>query len=1033
MKLTRYFINHPVIAVLLNGMLVVVGLLCLHHLSVREYPDISFPTITVSAYYPNASPELVESAVTNVLEERLAGIEGLETITSQSNAANSQITLVFRAGTSMDRALNATQDAVARTGALLPSEVKPPIVERQRKSSGLPFIGIALESSSKGFGELTHYANLNLKNLFRSVQGVASVEVWGQPFTYTILLEPEKLYSFGINVDEVITALAKSRISLPSGNYQNKIPSTLISELKSPTDYEDILIKSSPSHPVFLKSVAKVAMETDDSQMRVRVNGHAGLVLSINRANDANPIDVSREVRRVVNHLRQTLPADLHVKIIIDQSDFINASLKNIRSAIGEAVLLVLIIVFLFLRNVRATIIPLITVPISLLGSLLFLKIFGFSINLMTLLAMVLAIGLVVDDAIIVLENIWRHIEKGQSPYQAAMSGAQEIGFAIVAMTLTLASVYFPIAFLDGLLGQLFIEFAVALAGSVFISGLVALTLSPLMCVYFLKRDDKNLWPQFDKRFNKLAQAYAASLQWILQRQKITFLVALISIAASAILYHHIGHETAPKEDRGLIGVYVPAVAGEDINTLDHKVKTLETAIHALPETDNRLTFIGDWGASIILPLKSHAQRKRSASQIVDELRPSFNHYPSIDPHVWSWDMGLPGIDNVGTGSELTLVISSPASFRELFNETEKLKQVLDNSKEFESVNYDLRLDAMGYNIELNHNQIAKLGLTASQVAKTIEVFFSGDKTQNFEKDGVVYNLTVKGSASPWTLDELYLTTTNGKRISLGAITKMTPKAQPVSLDHFQQMRSTTLHVQLHKDDSMAQASEKVWTMAKQELPHHYTLTWTGAAKALKESSYLMAFLFFLSLVFIYAVLSAQFENFIDPFIILFTVPLACSGALLFTYLFGQSLNIYTQVGLITLIGLISKHGILIVEFANQLHQKGAPFAEAIEKAAVLRLRPVLMTTGAMVFGAIPLVLSHDAGAESRHAIGMILISGLCVGTLFTLFILPGVYLIIKTKIKVSRNVNHATVCKHSDSPNIANSSHSIAQSAEGS
>lgn len=998
MKLTSYFIRHPVIAIILNSMILVLGLLCLYNLSVREYPDISFPTITVSASYPNASPDLVESSVTNILEDRLAGIEGLENITSQSSAGNSQITMLFRAGTSMDRALSATQDAVGIAKALLPTDVKTPSVERQRKSSGLPFIGVSLESSTRGFGELTHYANLNLKNIFRSVQGVASVEVWGQPFTYNISLQPEKLFSFGVNVDEVVTALANSRISLPAGNFQNKIPSTLNSELRTQEDYENLLIKANVKNPVFLKSIASIALQSDNSLMRVRVNGHTGLILSINRANDANPIEVSREVRKAITSLQLTLPQDLKLNVIIDQSDFINASIKNIRSAIGEAIFLVLIIVFLFLRNIRATLIPLITIPVSLLGSLLFLKLFGFSINLMTLLAMVLAIGLVVDDAIIVLENIWRHIENGLSPFDAAIKGAKEIGFAIVAMTFTLASVYLPIAFLQGMLGQLFIEFAVALAGSVFISGIVALTLSPVMCAHFLKADSKNWWPQVDRLLDALAHHYAKALQFMLQRQKMVFIVALASILASVVFYNLLSHETAPKEDRGLIGVYTPPVAGEDINMLDKKLVGIEQTINKVPESDKRLTFVGDWGASIVMPLKPHSQRTRSASQIVDSLKPSFTHLPSIDPHVWSWDTGLPGIDNAGSGTELTLVISTPDSFRQLFDQTEKLKAILDKSKQFESTSYELRLDTMGYSIEIDHNQLAKLGLTASQVAKTIEIFFSGDKSQTFEKDGVVYNLTVKGSSSPWTMNELYLTTNKGKRVSLGAITKMTRKAQPATLDHFQQMRSTTLHVQLKKGDSMAKATETLWAMAKDDMPPQYKLTWTGAAKALHESTNDMLFLLFLSLVFIYAILATQFENFVDPFIILFTVPLACSGALLFTYLFGQTLNIYTQVGLITLIGLISKHGILIVEFANQLHKEGLSLMDAVQKAAVLRLRPILMTTGAMVFGAIPLVLSHDAGAESRHAIGTVLIGGLCLGTLFTLFVLPAVYNMIKSR-----------------------------------
>ena len=998
MKITDYFLKNPISAIILNAMIGVLGVLCFYNLTVREYPNISFPTITVITTYPNASADLVETAVTNILEEQLGGVEGLDTITSHSYAGRSEIMLSFRAGVVMDKALNATQDAVGLAKSFLPVEIKSPIIERKRKASGLPFMGIALESNARGFSELTHYANLNLKNVFRSIPGVSSVEIWGQPYTYTIKLDPQKLFAFGVNVDEIIEALAKSHINYPAGNYQNKIPSTLNSKLKTKEDYDNLLIKTNGQHPIFLKSIAEITFENDNTADRIRVNGHPGLLIAINRANDANPIEVSQKVRQTLKQLQQELASDLKMKVLVDQSEFINASIKSIRSAIGEAIALVLIIVFLFLRNSRATLIPLMTIPISLLGSLIFLKLFGFSLNLMTLLAMVLAIGLVVDDAIIVLENIWRHVEEGMPPFTAALQGAGEIGFAIVAMTFTLASVYLPLAFIQGMLGQLFIEFAVALAGSVFISGVVALTLSPLMCSYFLQSKSRNWWPQFDDCFEKLTQRYELALRFVLKRQRMTFVIALLSIATCIVLYQLISHETAPREDRGLIGVYTPAVPGEDINTLDNKTLRIEKKIGELPEANNRVTFLGDWGSSVLLPLKPHSERKKSASELVEQLKPIFNHYPSIDPFVWNWDTGLPGIDNMGDGAELTLFISSTDSFRALAKRMEKLKAALTESKQFESINYDLHLDTVGYTIEIDYNQIAKLGITPKQIAKTIEVFFSGDKSQTFEQDGILYYLTIKGKTTPWTLNELYLTTPAGKQISLGAITKMKLKTQPATLDHFQQMRATTLHIQLHKNDSHARAVNTVWAIAKSELPPYYKLTWSGAAKALNESSNVMFFLLVLSLVFIYAILSIQFQSLIDPLIILFTVPLACSGALFFTYLFGQSLNIYSQVGLITLIGLISKHGILIVAFANQLHRQGLSLIDAIQTAAALRLRPILMTTGAMVFGAVPLVLSQDAGAESRHAIGTVLIGGLCLGTLFTLFVLPAVYQIIKAK-----------------------------------
>lgn len=981
-------------------MIILLGMLCFNSLPIREYPEISFPVLTVNTNYPNASSELIESEVTNVLEDQLSGIEGLELIKSQSNSGMSHITLLFRAGSSMDKAFNATQEAIGLARALLPAIINAPKVERKNQSDGLPFIGISIESSSLDFGELTHYAHLNLKNTFRSLKGVASVNVWGQPYTYEINLDPKKLYTFGINADEVVSALAFNNLSFPVGNYQNKIPTTLDLDLKTTDDYKNLLIKTVNHHPVLLKSLAQVQLKTDNSQFQIRVNGHSGLVLAINRANDANPLEVSQAVHKELESIKKFLPKNMKVNVIIDQSEFIHASLKNIRSSLVESILLVLATVFIFLRNMRAIIIPLVAIPISLLGSLLFLKLFGYSINQMTLLAMVLAVGLVVDDAIIVLENIWRHIEDGLSPMEAALSGSKQIGFAIIAMTLTLASVYAPIAFINGMIGQLFIEFAVALAGSVFISGVVALTLSPLMCAHFLNKNSKQMWPSIDTFLNKLAKKYFNLLSSIIYKKKLNIIIVMISVGLSLWLYQLLPKETAPKEDRGLVGVYAPLSSGEDLNNIAIKIKQIEESVGPLPEAKNNLTFAGSWGSNLVLPLKPHSNRRRTSEQIAESLRPQMNKLPSVDATVWNWDAGLPGADDAMNGSELELVISSTDNFRQLFDNTENLKTMLDQNKAFESVHHDLKLDSIGYSIKVNKNILAKLGLTPAQVAKTIEIFFSGDKSMTFQKDNVVYNLTLQGTRKPWTLDELYLTTPSGQRVSLGALANMKRREQPSSLEHVNQMRSTTLHVQLAANQSFEKGMDSLWNLAKDKLPSQYKLSWSGAAKIYTQSSHAMLLLFALSIIFIYAILSAQFENFVYPLIILFTVPLACSGALLFAYFFGQSLNIYTQVGLITLVGLITKHGILIVEFANQLQKEGFSLIEGIKKACALRLRPILMTTGAMIFGVIPLVLSHDAGAEARKAIGTILIGGLGLGTIFTLFVLPSIYYMVSGLIK---------------------------------
>ena len=1005
MKLTEYFIKHPVTTIILNSMIILLGLICFNSLSVREYPSINFPAINVVADYPNASAELVESSVTNVLEDKLAGVEGLEELKSFSSEGSTRIELSFRAGTSLDQALIAVRDGVGMARAQLPKEVRDPLVERKSQSSGLPFMVVSLESTVMDFGALTHYANLNLSNAFRSLKGVAGVQVWGQPYTFKIILDPKKLYAFGINADEVYDAIGRSNLSLPVGKFQNEVSTTLDAELKSVADYENLIIRpgnfsdiKNKQHPIFLKSVASVELKTDDSKFRVRINGNPGLCMGIDKTSDSNPLEVSDLVRKQLKVMQPGLPQGMKIKVITDQAEFIRLSIKNIQSSIIEAIIFVLGIVFLFLRNIRATLIPLITIPISLIGSFLFLQAFGYSINIMTLLAMVLAVGLVVDDAIIILENITRHIENGMSALEAAIKGSREIGFAIVAMTLTLTSVYAPIAFINGVVGQLFVEFAVALAGSVLISGVVALTLSPLMCAKTLSdKHEKNLWPQVDVFLDKVIGAYSKILVSIISYKKTVLVVALILLAITAAFFKILPREIAPKEDRGLIGVYVPPIPGKDINTQEEKTIEVENLVKSIPEADGRLVFVGYWGGQVVLPLKPISERKRSASDIVASITPQMMSLPSIDAWPWSLDTGLPGVDDSVAGGDLELILSTVESYRNLLEHADKLRNVLEEDKFFESVRHDLKLDTMGYTIDLDLNAISTLNITQHQIARTIEIFFSGDQTLPFQKDGFLYHITLEGEKSPWTLDELYLTNSDGKHISLGTVAKMMPKAQPKDLFHYNQMRSTSIKAELKKGEKMETGMPILWKASNKVLPSTYKKTWAGAAKLYNESSNTMLFLFALALIFIYAILSLQFQNFIDPLIILFTVPLACAGALLFAWIFGQTLNIYTQVGLITLIGLITKHGILIIEFANQLRRDGLSLLDSILKSASLRLRPILMTTGAMIFGAIPLVLSHDAGSESRRAIGVVLLGGLSLGTLFTLFILPTLYYMVKT------------------------------------
>ncbi len=996
MNITSYFIKHPVSAIILNMAIVLIGILSFYSLIIREYPDVILPKLMVETYYPNASAELVETAITNVLEDELAGVEGIDNISSESTPNFSLITLNFRLGTPMDRALASARNAISLAKDKLPDNLKDPIVRKDSKNSGPPFMAICLESTAMEFSELTHYANLALKNAFRSIQGVSSVEIWGRPYTYKVTLDHQKMYNFGVNADEVFDAISNSGASLPVGKFRRESPVTINTELETTEDMENILVQNN-GNPVFLKSIAKIELGSEDQKFRLKINGKPGLCMGINRTSDANPLDVSKLVYNQVNDLKKTLPESIKMQVSLDQAEFIRSSLNNIKSSIIEAVIFVLIIVFLFLRNIRATIIPIVTIPIALVGALLFLKICGFSINIITLLAMVLAVGLVVDDAIVVLENITRHLEKGETPYNAAINGAKEIGFAIVAMTLTLTSVYAPIAFINGMTGQLFIEFAAALAGSVLISGVTALTLSPLMCANLLKAKQDHLFPQVDVFLAKLSKTYNSSLKIVMGYPKVILSFLGVSLLSMFIMFNMLPHETAPAEDRSLIGVFIPSTPGKSIDHTEESVNKVEAIIKDIPETQGSLTFVFEQGGSVVLPLKPIEERDRSAEEIVNSIRPAMTSFPSLDAWPWNWSTALPGLDDPSENAELQLVISTTDSYSKLLEELNKARDSGEEKKLFSSVHHDLRLDNLGYNIDIDKNILAKLNLTTNQVAKMVEIFFSGNSSTQFKKDGILYSITIEGDSIPWDLNELYITNSEGKKISIGSFAKLTNKAEPKSLHHYNQMRSANFKASLNMNDKLEDSMSKLYKLANENLPFAYKKNWTGIAKTYSDSAATLPLLFFLALLFIYAILAVQFDNFIDPLIILFTVPLACSGALLVMYLTGGSLNIYSQVGLITLIGLITKHGILIVEFANQLHHQGHDLLESIEQSAALRLRPILMTTGAMIAGSIPLIISSSAGSEARHAIGIVLVAGLGIGTIFTLFVLPSLYYMVKS------------------------------------
>jgi multidrug efflux pump len=618
-------------------------------------------------------------------------------------------------------------------------------------------------------------------------------------------------------------------------------------------------------------------------------------------------------------------------------------------------------------------------------------------------MGMVLAVGLVVDDAIVVLENIDRNIHSGLSPFEAALKGAKEIGFAVVMMTLTLASVYAPLIFIEGVVGQLFTEFAIALAGSVVISGVVALTLSPFMCYQTLQASENRWWPSVDVALDSLQMGYKNLLVRIIGYSKACALFMLATLLIIAILFSVIPKATAPSEDRSLIGIWMSKASGQNIDFMENKAKEAESILEQIEHKKGIISFIYDSGANVIVPLSAQSERKDSAQDVADLVKKKTSQLASVDANVWSMDSAIPGVEGDTDGGTISLILSSTGTYKELFDNAEKCENALSKSSIFQSPRHDLDLNSMRYRIDLDENKMTSLGLNLAKIAKTIEIFFSGKSSVDIAKDGVLYPIKVVGKKVPWSLSEIYLTNSSGKPISLAAIANWETDFGPSELFHYNQSRSVTLSAT--SDLNRAQAMEKLLAVVKNNVSADIKTTWSGSSADNQDAKSSIWLLMGLSIVCIFAILAFQFESFVDPFIILFTVPLASLGGLVWVWFLGGSINIYTQIGLVTLVGLITKHGILIVEFANGMAQTKSPL-EAVIEAATIRLRPILMTTGAMIFGSIPLMLSSDEGHEARRAIASVLVGGLGLGTLFTLFVLPMIYVVVKSgKIDPVKNV----------------------------
>ena len=1003
MQLAETSIRRPVFATVLSLLIVLIGYVSFTRLSVREYPKIDEPVVTVETRFGGASSEVIESQVTKILEDSLAGIEGVDVITSISRQEQSQITVRFSLARDADSAAADVRDKVSRVRQRLPQGIDEPVIAKV-EADAFPVIWLALSSDTHSALQLSDMANRVVKPVLQTAPGAADVRVFGErKFAMRIWLDPDRLAAYRLTVQDVEDALRRSNLEVPSGRIESRnreFNVTAATDLQRPQEFAQVVIRTVNGQPVRIGDVARVQQGPLAERTSVRLNGRDSVSLGVIRQATANPLELSAGVRQLLDKVKRELPPGVDVDVANDNSVFIDRSIKAVYQTIAEAVVLVALVIFFFLRTFRASIIPLVTIPVSLIGTFALMALAGFTINTLTLLALVLAIGLVVDDAIVVLENIYRHIEEGLSPFAAAIKGAREIGFAVVAMTLTLAAVYAPLAFTPGRTGRLFTEFALALAGSVIVSGFVALTLSPMMCSKLLRHQSEHGW--FDRTIERFLQAvtrgYARLLGWALAAR---WLVVLVMVGSGVLTWHllsGIKSELAPLEDRGVILTVINGPDGATLDYTNRYAQAIERIGQSYAEFDRVFVVNGNPSVAqgnVFLRALPWEERTRTTLDIAREITPKVAGLPGVQ----AFPITPPSLGQGFRERPVNFVIMTSESYANLAQVVRAFQDELAKNPGFVQADTDLRLNKPEIRLEVDREKAADLGVSVEAVARSVETMLGGRNVTRYKREGEQYDVVVQTTASgrdtPDDIEKIFVRGRNDTMIPLSALVRTREVVVPRELNHFGQRRSASITANLAPTYSLGEALAFMDSTAQKVLKSGYATDLNGSSREFRNASGSLAMVFVLALLFIYLVLAAQFESFVDPLVIMLSVPLSMAGALLALQFTGGTLNVFSQIGLITLVGLITKHGILIVEFANQLREQGHAMLDAVRQSAVQRLRPILMTTGAMVLGAIPLALATGAGAESRRQIGWVIVGGMSLGTVLTIFVVPTMYTLL--------------------------------------
>ncbi|AID32823.1 multidrug efflux protein [Mesorhizobium loti] len=1008
MSFSDLFIRRPVLSTVLACMILLLGFQGIFNLSIRQYPKVDETAITITTAYPGASADLIQGFISAPIARAVASTENIDYVTSSSRPSSSTVTVQMKLGSNPDVALTEVLSKVQGVRGTLPDASKDPVIV---KGTGQQFamMYISMQNPNMTKEQLTEYIERVIRPRMSTVEGVADVQIFGaQQYSMRVWIDPVRLAARGVTAAEVLTAINNSNFLSAPGNTQNEYvvsSITVRSTLQTPEAFAELPLRSTDGNVVRLRDVARVELGAENTDTRVSFNGKPGTFLAIFPTPAANPLTTAAALTKLVPQIQETLPKGMTIEVVYDATGQISASIEEVFKTIGEAVAIVVVVILLFLGSFRSVMMPIITIPLSLIGVCFLLFAVGYSINLLSLLAMVLAIGLVVDDAIVVVENIHRHMEEDHmTPMQAAFSGMREIASAIVAMTMTLAAVFAPLAFTGGLTGALFREFAVTLAGSVVLSGVIAVTITPMMSARLLKAGTPGRFQRIvDGIFARVEHVYERAVTGSLNYRPLTLIIVLALVGVTGFMFTKTSSELAPEEDQGFLLSLVTAPTYATSDYTETYVNQMLGLVRDIPETRAQFSAVAFGGttnsAFVGFAFKDWAERKRNSKELQADITARIAKVAGVQAFVFA----PPTLPGSGGGLPIALVVRSTGDSAEVYKAAEQIKNKAQASGRFIVVQNSMSYDSPQVTVTIDRDRAAALNLPIADIGRTLTLLVGGAEVAQFDRDSNSYDIIPQVPQqfrdNPEKLGEYFVRSATGEMVPLSAVVNISNNASPAAIEQFNQLNSSTISALPLPGVTTGDGLKVLEDIARESLPDTFFIDYSGQSRQEKEQGNTILIAFAAAVIVIYLVLAAQFESFRDPLIIMMAVPLSIFGAIVPLNLGLGTLNIYTQVGLITLIGLITKHGILLVEFANQQREAhGLRRRDAIIASAKVRLRPILMTTAAMALGVVPLITSSGAGAAARYSMGLVIFTGILVGTMFTLFVVPMFYTFIASK-----------------------------------